>query len=226
MAQTAHKEHIRDRDTVAALLESAGRTYAEEAGVRLRNTPQPLYQLLVTACLLSARIRASVATSAAHELFAAGMRDPHRMQDATWQQRVDALGRGHYRRYDERTATQLGEGARILLDDCKGDLRQLRDAADGDIDEIREGLRRTPGLGPTGVEIFLREVQSVWPEVGPLFDGKALEGAKRLGLPQDPEELASLVPRDSYALLAAALVRAALNKDVVEEVEEKTKSAG
>jgi hypothetical protein len=40
--------------------------------VKMKNTPQPLYQALVAACLLSARIKASVATAAAHELFTAG----------------------------------------------------------------------------------------------------------------------------------------------------------
>lgn len=217
---TGPRDRTKDKATVEALLDSEGHTYAEDAGIKLKNTPQPLYQALVAACLLSARIKASVATDAAHELFAAGMRDPRRMRDATWQQRVDALGRGHYRRYDERTATQLGDGAELLLDRYGGDLRRLRDEADGDPDEIRRALRQVPGLGPVGVEIFLREVQAVWPETGPLFDDKALQGAKRLGLPARPEELAALVPKAAHAVFAAALVRAALDRHVVEEVAE------
>jgi hypothetical protein len=215
---TRERDTAKDKATVEALLEHEGRTYAEEAGIRLRNTPQPLYQVLVAACLLSARIKASVATAAAHELFAAGMRDPRRMRDATWQQRVDALGRGHYRRYDERTATQLGDGAQLILDRYGGDLRRLRDQADGDPGAIRRALREVPGLGPVGVEIFLREVQAVWPETRPVFDGKALQGAERLGLPTRPEDLADLVPEAAYAVLADALVRAALDRHVADEV--------
>ncbi|MYX34774.1 MULTISPECIES: hypothetical protein [unclassified Streptomyces] len=215
---TRDQDTVRDKATVKALLDQEGHTYAEDAGIKLRNTPQPVYQVLVAACLLSARIKASVATAAAHELFAAGMRDPRKMRDATWQQRVDALGRGHYRRYDERTATQLGDGARLLLDRYGGDLRRLRDEADGDPDAIRRALREVPGLGPVGVEIFLREVQAVWPEAGPLFDAKALKGAERLGLPARPEDLAALVPEAAYAVFAAALVRAALDRHVAEEV--------
>ncbi|MFD5574422.1 endonuclease [Streptomyces cadmiisoli] len=215
---TRHRDTAKDKATVKALLENEGHTYAEDAGIKLRNTPQPLYQVLVAACLLSARIKASMATAAAHELFAAGMRDPRTMRDADWQQRVDALGKGHYRRYDERTATQLGDGAQLLLDRYGGDLRRLRDEADGDPDAIRRALREVPGLGPVGVEIFLREVQVLWPETGPLFDDKALKGAERLGLPTRPEELADLVPQAAYAVFAAALVRAALDRHVVEEV--------
>ncbi|WP_424861305.1 endonuclease [Streptomyces sp. MMS24-I29] len=234
------------RETVEALLDRHGTTYAAEAGIRLRNTPQPLYQLLVLSDLLSARIRASVAVAAARALFAHGLRSPDRMRDATWQERVDALGEGGYRRYDERTATQLGEGAERLLDDYGGDLRRLRAEADGDLDVLRAGLRRTPGIGPSGADIFLREVQAVWPETAPFVDGKALQGAERLGLPTSPAELARLAeeaehggragrgrrggqasrdatgtgPEDGTAVLAAALVRAALDKHVVEDVIE------
>ncbi|MGW9117164.1 endonuclease [Streptomyces sp. NPDC055663] len=213
------------RDTVDALLARCGTTYAAEAGIRLRNTPQPLYQLLVLSDLLSARIRASVAVSAARALFAHGMRSPRRMAGATWQQRVDALGEGGYRRYDERTATQLGEGAQLLLADYGGDLRRLREEADGDLDALRAGLRRTPGIGPAGADIFVREVQAVWPEVAPFVDGKALQGAERLGLPASPAKLVKLAaepagPADGYrvAVLAAALVRAALDKHIVDDI--------
>jgi endonuclease III len=206
--------------TARTLLDSYGRTYAQEAGVTLRDTPQPLYQLLVLACLLGARIRASVATAAARALFEAGMRDARHMADATWQQRVDALGEGHYRRYDERTATQLGEGATLLLERYGGDLRELRARAGGDLGECRRLLREVPGIGPVGADIFLREVQSVWPEAAPYFDGKAVQGARRLGLPESAGTLAAMTGQDRYASFAAALVRSALDKNVAEDVRE------
>jgi endonuclease III len=82
----------------AALLDRYGRTYAEDAGIRLADKPAPLYQLLVLATLLSARISSDIATTATRELFAAGYTTPKAMQEASWQQRVDALGRAHYRR--------------------------------------------------------------------------------------------------------------------------------
>ncbi|MCQ8771944.1 endonuclease [Streptomyces telluris] len=207
-----------DQRTAATLLRMYGRTYAEEAGIRLRDTPQPLYRLVVLACLLSARIRAPVAVAAARCLAEAGIKDPRRMAGATWQQRVDALGKGGYRRYDERTATQLGDGAHLLLDRYRGDVRRLREEADGDPGRLRKLLQELPGLGPAGVNIFLREVQGVWPEVHPCFDAKAAEGAARLGLPRASGALAGLVKHDDAPAFAAALVRAALDKEVAEEV--------
>ncbi|MEV6957732.1 endonuclease [Streptomyces sp. NPDC051207] len=207
----------RDERVVRALVGAHGQTYAEEAGIRLRDTPQPLYRLLVLAHLLSARIRGSIAVATARSLYEAGLRDPHRMASASWQDRVDALGRGGYRRYDERTAAQLGAGAELLGERWGGDLRRLRKEADGEVCELRRLLREFPGVGPAGADIFLREAQRVWPDIGPYLDGKALQGAGRLGLPKDPEQLVELAGRTEPAVLAAALVRAALDKEVAED---------
>ncbi|MER6167803.1 endonuclease [Streptomyces violaceorubidus] len=205
------------RRTVRELVDAHGQTYAEEAGIRLKDTPQPLYRLLVLAHLLSARISASVAVAAARALSEAGLRDPRRMADATWQERVDALGRGGYRRYDERTATQLGEAAELLTERWGGDLRRLRDEAGGDVEEIRRLLQEFPGVGPTGADIFLREAQLVWPQAAPRLDRKALQGAERLGLPGDRDRLLALAGKTEPAVLAAALVRAAVDRDVAED---------
>ncbi|WP_399892705.1 endonuclease [Streptomyces sp. BBFR51] len=209
------------RRVVRELVDAHGRTYAEEAGIRLKDTPQPLYRLLVLAHLLSARISGSIAVAAARALGEAGLRDPRRMADADWQERVDALGRGGYRRYDERTATQLGEAAELLTERWGGDLRRLREEADGDVSEVRRLLQEFPGVGPTGADIFLREAQLVWPEAAPYLDRKALQGAERLGLPGDPERLVALARSTEPAVLAAALVRAAVDKEVGRDTLER-----
>lgn len=194
------------------LLRQHGMTYAEEAGVTLRDKPSPLYQLLVLTTLLSVRIRADIAVAAARELFRAGWRTPRAMQESTWQQRVDALGRGGYVRYDESTARHLETGARLVLDSYHGDLRRIRAEADGDAGRLRKLIMGFPRIGETGAHIFCREVQGVWPELRPYFDRRALAGAERLGLPTDPDRLGRLVEGDTVANLAAALVRVSLAK--------------
>jgi hypothetical protein len=189
-----------------------GSTFAEEAGIRLADRPGPLYQLLVLTTLLSARISAGVAVAAARALFGSGYRTPEAMARATWQQRVDALGRGHYRRYDERTATELGDEARLCLDRWHGDLRRLRAEADGRVRPLRSMLIEFSGIGPTGADIFAREVQGVWPEYRPYLDRKVTAGAAKLGLPGKPESLAALVGAADLPRLASALVRVALDR--------------
>jgi hypothetical protein len=199
------------KTSVRELLDRYGTTYAAEAGITLRDKPAALYQLLVLTTLLSVRIKADIAVAAARELFRAGMRTPDRMLAATWQQRVDALGRGHYVRYDESTATALGDGAQRVLDVYHGDLRRIRAEADGDPARVREAVSGFRRIGETGGHIFCREVQVVWPELRPYFDERALTAAGDLGLPTEPKRLAGQVPADDVARLAAALVRYGLD---------------
>ncbi|WP_300018792.1 endonuclease [Pseudonocardia sp.] len=205
--------------TADAVLRRAGRTFADEAGIRLADKPAPLYRLLVLAVLLSTRISSGLAVDAAAELTRAGMGTARRMRDATWQQRVDALGRAHYRRYDESTATALGDGATLVLDRYRGDLRMLRDHAGGDPGRIRGLLGEIPRIGPVGADIFCREAQAVWPQLRPSLDGKVLDGARRIGLPDDGDGLAGLVPAGDLARLAAGLVRIALDDELAAELD-------
>jgi endonuclease III len=205
---------------VKVLLDRFGHTYAEQAGIHLADKPSPLYELLVLATLLSARISGDVAVAAAKELFAAGYRTPQKMQQASWQDRVDALGRGHYRRYDERTSTMLGEQTTLLLERWHGDLRKLRDEAGGDLEQIRELLTDFKGIGPVGADIFLREVQAVWPQVAPYLDGRVIRAAEKVGLPSDVRKLAGLVDSPGeLARLSAALVRVSRKSRAADEIK-------
>jgi hypothetical protein len=209
----------RPEPIVKELLDRYGRTYADEAGIRLTDRPGPLYQLLVLSTLLSVRISADIAIAAARELFTAGYRSAKAMSEAGWQDRVDALGRGHYRRYDERTATMLGDGAVLLSGRWRGDLRRLRDEAAGEAAKIATLLTEFPGVGPTGASIFLREVQDVWPAVAPYVDATMTRGAYRIGLPGSREALAQLLSGTGQpARLAAALVRVSLSQRAASEV--------
>jgi len=204
--------------TVTALLDRQGRTFSVDAGIALADMPAPLYQLLVLATLLSARISTEIAIAAARELFTAGYRTPAAMRAASWPDRVDALGRGHYRRYDERTATMLGDGADLCRRRWRGDLRRLHAEAGSDPATLRRLLIEFPGIGPTGADIFLREVQAVWPDLRPYLDKRVSAGARKVGLPADRDRLAGLVPSAQLPRLAAALVRVTLDGRTTDEV--------
>jgi hypothetical protein len=198
------------QEIARAVLARHGTTFAAEAGIALTDEPAPLFQLLVLAELLSARIGAGIAVAAAVELRSAGLTTPSKMADSRRSARITALGRAGYRRYDERTATQLGEAAQLVLDRYSGDLRGLADAAGNDVQAAARLLQEFKGIGPTGASVFLREVQKAWPWVRPCLDARTLAGAQRVGLPGDPAALAGLVPGQDLAAFAAGLVRISL----------------
>lgn len=45
------------------------------------------------------------------------------------------------------------------------------------------------GLGKTGLDIFARRIQAVWPSPYPFADQRTLSGLQKLGLPGTAEEL-------------------------------------
>lgn len=199
------------KDRAERLLADHGTTYAEEIGIALsRNQPMPLFQWLVASILFSARIGAEQAIEAARALNAAGLTTPEHMAGASWEERVRVLNRNGYARYDESTATKLGKTCDLLRDRYAGDLRKLREAADGDPARILDLLQEFNGIGPLGAEIFAREAQAVWSELQPFADDRALEVARELKLGDDAQALANLVGQDRLPALLAALVRAEL----------------
>jgi endonuclease III len=199
------------------LLKIAGTTYAREAGISLRDTPQPLFQLLMLCSMMSKPISAEIAVSAAKELFALGLRSPQAVLDANRADMIHAFGRAHYVRYDESTASRLPEMATLVKNKYGGDLRRLAAQSSHQVTAAKRLLKEFKGIGDTGADIFLREVQDVWTWARPYFDKKALASARQLGLPTDPDQLAALAPRTN-ARLAAALIRASLNRDLREKV--------
>src|SRR5437868_11845529 len=115
MASSSHKQ------LVGRLRKVAGTTYAEEAGITLRDKPMPLFQLLVLCMLASKPIDATIAMRAGHELFSDGLKTPKAVLDAERQTMIEAFGRAHYVRYDESSATRLTEMAQRVVDDYAGD---------------------------------------------------------------------------------------------------------
>jgi endonuclease III len=196
-------------ERISELLNRDCTTYAADAHITLRNKPAPLYQLSVLVSLLSKPISGDLAVAGARELFAAGYRTPQRMRSATWQERVDALGRGHYRRYDESSSTLLSKSADWLIDTYRGDLRRLAKAAEFDVKRAHDLLQDMPGIGPTGAAIYLREVQAVWQWVRPYADDRVRAAARELRLPHTAPGLGKLAGSDDLSTLGAALIRAA-----------------
>ena len=205
-------------DIVRALLARHGRTFAEELRIDVgRGTPSVLFRLLCMAALMSARIDSRIATEAARNLARRGWRSPRKLAGSTWEQRVRALNDAGYTRYQERTATMLGDLTEHLLERWKGDLRRLRDEAGRDEKAERRLLKEFKGVGDVGVDIFFREVQVVWDELVPFADRRALDAAGRLGLPKDPSRILRLSGRPDFPRLVAALVRVELD-DAYDEV--------
>lgn len=199
---------------VQAVLKQHGRTLSHELGINVgSDSPVALFRLLCAAMLSSARIKADIAIKAARGLAQQGWTSAKALAASSWEDRVEVLHRAGYVRYQERTATMLGNMAQRLLDKYQGDLRNLRDAADHRPDEERRLLKQFRGLGDVGADIFFREVQGAWDELRPFVDQRALRGARKLGLQDDPASLERLAGEKDFSRLVAGLVWTQLAND-------------
>ena len=172
-------------DVARAVIDRHGRTFAQELQLDVESgRPAPLYGLLCAALLMSARIDHRIALRTARALLRR-WGTARRLAASTWQQRVDVVHEAGYVRYDERTATMLGETADLLVERYRGDLRRLREEAGREPSAERRLLMECKGIGRIGVDIYFREAQAAWEELWPFADRRTLAAAGRLGLPED-----------------------------------------
>lgn len=196
------------QNIVHVLVKDHGRLFSQEIGISLQTeTPSSLFQWLTASILFSARIGSDIAIEAAKSLNTRGWKTAQQLAQSTWKQRVQALHKARYTRYQEKTATMLGDTATMLIEQYGGDLRKLRKAARRQPDEERRLLKQCKGLGNTGVDIFFREMQVSWKELAPFADKRALSTASTLKLGRQVKDLAKLTTDKNFPRLIAALVR-------------------
>lgn len=203
-----------------ALLERHGKTFTEELSIRVEsNTPAVLFQTLCASLLFSARIGSEAAKSAFVALKHEGWTTPGKMARSSWEHRAQVLNEAGYARYDNRTASQLGDAAEMVKNRYKGDLRNLREQAERDPAVEHRLLKQFKGIGDTGADIFLREVQTVWDENAPYVGSRGVAVAQRLGLDTSVTSLKHLVDKKDYSRFADALIRTKLADDYEEVME-------
>ena len=202
------------REKIDKIITVYGQTFSDEICIRLPNdNPSAYYQLLNASVLFSARISHEISIHTARHLLESGLTTAEKVQQSSWEEKVKILDEGGYGRYDERTATFLGDIAEQVLAQYQGDLRKLREKANREPGSIRAALKAFKGLGDVGAGIFCREVQGQWDELYPYADRKSLQVAEKLGLPKDTHQLSELVPKKDFPRLIAALLRVDLKRD-------------
>ncbi|WBB81211.1 hypothetical protein O7606_07490 [Micromonospora sp. WMMD882] len=199
-----------DRKRLARRLAGSGRGFAEAYGFRVTNNPSSLFQVLVMAVLLARPGDFRRALAATGALADAGWDSAARLSRSEPGRRAGVLRAAGFRREPDVLADRLGELAVAVLRDYRGDLRRLRAVAHHDPTRERELMAGLPGVDRAVVELFLREVQALWQEVGPVADRRALTAARRLGLGGSAGDLAGLVgsgESERLAWLVGALAR-------------------
>jgi len=161
-------------------------TYAKELGINL-DTEEGRFKWFLASILFAKRISSEIAKQTYHEFKKSGIVDPESIIQAGWDKLVEVLDSGGYVRYDFSTASNLLEIAASLRDKY-GSLDNLY-AQSKDSKDLEKRLLEFKGVGPTTVNIFLRELKAVWEKARPRLSPQAKEIAPRLGLGKEELEL-------------------------------------
>ena len=154
-------------------------TYSEELGLDL-SKPEDRFKWFLASILFAKRISAEIAKKTYHRFEEEGLNTPDKILEAGWHRLVHVLDSGGYVRYDFSTASNLLSIMKELKDK-HGDLKGLHRESTGPRD-LEKRLREFRGIGPTGVNIFLRELRDVWKKAKPKPSNMAARTAERIDL--------------------------------------------
>jgi len=160
-------------------------TYSQELVLDLK-TEEDRFKWFLASILFAKRISSEVAKRTYREFEKVGIVTPESITEAGWDKLVEVLDSGGYVRYDFSTASNLLEIASSLKEkygSLEGLYTQSIDSKD-----LEKRLLEFKGVGPTTVNIFLRELKAAWEKARPQFSPLAREVALRLGLGEEELE--------------------------------------
>ncbi|KAJ5159883.1 uncharacterized protein N7482_006887 [Penicillium canariense] len=166
----------------------------------MKSTPDTVLAMVIDAMVKSRPISHQLAQSTICGLINNDYHKIEKLSGTTWEERTDLLRQVGYNRYREQCATNLGNLSEFVLNNYDGDLNNLLETAHGDREEIRALVKEIKGVGDLGVELFLDNVQSVWPSVAPFVDSRSLRTAEELGMGSDVHAIYSKLQKDPVAM--------------------------
>lgn len=167
---------------IAEVLHQYPGRFAAALGIDLRSGPEARQKWFLAAILYGTRISGQLAARTYQVFAARGIYTPEAILAQGWDKLVVLLDMGGYARYDFKTATKLLEVMTALTEQYQGSLERVHDLSQNY--ENLEGRLRAlaAGIGPTTVNIFLRELRGIWVRATPPLSPLAQRAGERLGL--------------------------------------------
>jgi hypothetical protein len=178
--------------------------YSETLDIDLgRRANREYFKWFIASVLFGARISETIAARTYRALERRTLLAPRRIISAGWDFLVNPIMReGGYVRYDGRKSTQLLEDCRHLIDEYGSSLLRLHAVA-RDREDLEQRMLGFYGIGPTTMNIFLRELRPYWEKADPEPLPVVAKIARRAGIDLHRYERKSLV----FARVEAGLLR-------------------
>jgi endonuclease III len=164
------------------ILRKHGKKYSELLGIKLKGGKESgIFKWFIASILFGARINETIAINTYKSFEKNNLLDFKNMRKASWSRLVRVLDDGGYVRYDESTATRLIDMMKLLENRYGGKITNIHAAAK-DRKDLEERLQEFNGVGPTTVNIFLRDLRGIWKKADPELGKLAKSAAKQLGI--------------------------------------------
>lgn len=154
-------------------------SYSDELGLDLTK-PEGRFKWFLASVLFAKKISAETAKETYQYFEQEELTSPDAILHAGWDRIVEVLDSGGYTRYDFSTARKL-LGLAKTLKEKYGSLEQLHTESSTPSD-LENRLQEFKGVGPVGVNIFLRELRGIWEKAKPTPSPMAVLTAQRIGL--------------------------------------------
>jgi endonuclease III len=154
-------------------------SYSDELDLDLTKL-KDRFKWFLASILFAKRISAEIAKKTYRRFEEEEITTPERILKAGWDRLVEVLDSGGYVRYDFSTASNL---LRIMgeLKEKYGDLESLYKESSSSMD-LEKRLQEFKGIGPVGVNIFLRELRGIWEKAKTKPSKIAIKTAQRIDL--------------------------------------------
>ncbi len=160
-------------------------SYSKELGLDLTKA-EDRFKWFLASILFAKRISAETAKETYLYFEQEDLTSPDAILEAGWDRLVEVLDSGGYTRYDFSTATNL-LGIAKMLKEKYGDLEHLHAESSSPAD-LENRLQEFKGVGPVGVNIFLRELRGIWEKAKPKPSPLAVATAQKIGLNREDVE--------------------------------------
>src|SRR5271157_2836395 len=154
-------------------------SYSNELDLDLSKA-EDRFKWFLASVLFAKRISAETAKETYFYFEQEELTSPDSILEAGWDRLVEVLDSGGYTRYDFSTATNL-LGIAKTLKEKYGDLEGLYAESISAVD-LERRLQEFKGVGPVGVNIFLRELRGIWEKAKPKPSPIAVATAQKIGL--------------------------------------------
>ncbi len=170
-------------ELIKKLIDTFGGKFSSLLGIELSEAESgQIFSWFLASKLFGARISSNIAISTYREFEKNKVTSAEKILKTGWDGLVKILDDGGYVRYDFSTATRLLSIAENLNKYYNGDLNRLHNRArdEEDLENLLKALGK--GIGDVTVNIFLRELRTVWPKARPKLSPLVKLSAERLGL--------------------------------------------